>query len=55
MASASSVKVVIEATISRMERQIKDLHPRVTRVFIEVQSWPGHRADRETGAEDHEA
>ncbi len=37
----------VEATISRMERQIKATHPRVTRVFIEVQSWPGHRADRD--------
>jgi cation diffusion facilitator family transporter len=45
----------IEATISRMERQIKATHPRVTRVFIEVQSWPRHRAAMETDTGDQEA
>ncbi|UCC15304.1 MAG: cation diffusion facilitator family transporter [Gammaproteobacteria bacterium] len=44
----------IEATISRMERQIKTAHPRVTRVFVEVQSWSAHRADKEADAAEHE-
>jgi cation diffusion facilitator family transporter len=39
----------VEATISRMERQIKEAFPRVTRVFIEVQGWRAHRADIERG------
>jgi cation diffusion facilitator family transporter len=39
----------VEATISRMERQIKEAFPRVTRVFIEVQGWRAHRADMERG------
>lgn len=36
---------IIEASISRMEAQIKSTFPRVTRVFIEVQGWRAHRAD----------
>jgi cation diffusion facilitator family transporter len=43
----------VEATISRMERQIKAAHPMVTRVFIEVQSWSGHRAAREADTPEH--
>jgi len=32
----------IEQTVSRLERQIKDKHPAIKRLFIEVQSIKGH-------------
>ena len=32
----------VEATISALERDIKQAHPEITRVFIEAQSWPAH-------------
>jgi len=34
----------VEAAISDLERRIKSAHPEVKRVFIEAQSWQGHRA-----------
>ena len=34
----------VEALISSMEQRIKSGHPEVGRVFIEAQSWIGHRA-----------
>lgn len=36
----------IEQSISSLEYQIKEKFVEVKRVFIEVQSWRGHRADR---------
>ncbi len=33
----------VEAAISEMERQIKAAAPQVKRIFIEAQSWQGHR------------
>ncbi len=33
----------VEAAISELEAGIKGAHPEVTRVFIEAQSWRGHR------------
>ena len=32
----------VETTISDMEADIKSVHPEITRVFIEAQSWRGH-------------
>jgi cation diffusion facilitator family transporter len=32
----------VEALISGMEADIKSIHPEITRVFIEAQSWRGH-------------
>jgi divalent metal cation (Fe/Co/Zn/Cd) transporter len=34
----------VEATISNLERRIKCAYPEIKRVFIEAQSWQGHRA-----------
>ena len=34
----------VEAAISDLERRIKSAHPEIRRVFIEAQSWRGHRA-----------
>lgn len=39
----------VERTVSTMERSIEDAHPEVTRVFIEAQSFEGHRLDVEWG------
>ena len=36
----------IEAAITRMEKQIKKAHPKVTRVFIEAQAWRAHNDDQ---------
>jgi len=36
----------VEATISKMEREIKERYPDVRRVFIEAQHWRAHQADR---------
>jgi len=36
----------VEGAISEMERSIKENYPEITRVFIEAQSWAGHRASR---------
>ena len=33
----------VENTVSRMEQSIKSAYPQVTRVFIEAQSFEGHR------------
>ncbi len=41
----------VERAISKLERRIKDDHPQVRRVFIEIQGWPGHLADAETEKE----
>ena len=35
----------VETTISEMEAAIKSVHPEITRVFIEAQSWRGHDDD----------
>jgi len=35
----------VEATVSALERAIKQTHPEVTRVFIEAQSFEAHRRD----------
>jgi len=35
----------VEATVSAIERAIKAAHPEVTRVFVEAQSFEGHRRD----------
>jgi divalent metal cation (Fe/Co/Zn/Cd) transporter len=34
----------VEASISELERRIKAAYPEIKRVFIEAQSWRGHRA-----------
>jgi divalent metal cation (Fe/Co/Zn/Cd) transporter len=34
----------VEAAISDVERRIKSAYPEIKRVFIEAQSWQGHRA-----------
>ena len=34
----------VEAAISELERRIKSAYPEIRRVFIEAQSWRGHRA-----------
>ncbi len=34
----------VEAAISDLERRIKSAYPEIKRVFIEAQSWQGHRA-----------
>jgi len=34
----------VEETISALERDIKQAYPQIRRVFIEAQSWRGHRA-----------
>jgi divalent metal cation (Fe/Co/Zn/Cd) transporter len=36
----------VEQAISKMEKEIKGRYPEVKRVFIEAQSWRGHRADK---------
>ncbi len=36
----------VEATISKMEQEIKERYPQVRRVFIEAQNWRAHQADR---------
>jgi len=36
----------VEATISKMEQEIKARYPEVRRVFIEAQNWRAHQADR---------
>ena len=36
----------VEYAISRLETKIKEAHPEITRIFIEVQSWRGHKASR---------
>ena len=41
----------VEATISKMEREIKARYPEVRRVFIEAQNWRAHQADRRAAAE----
>ncbi len=37
----------VEAVVSALEARIKERLPQVTRVFIEAQSWRGHRRDRD--------
>ena len=44
----------IEQSISSLEHQIKENFPAIKRVFIEVQSWRGHRADRSSHPENQE-
>ena len=39
----------VEAAISSLEEQIKQAHPSVSRIFIEVQSWRGHLGDAARG------
>jgi divalent metal cation (Fe/Co/Zn/Cd) transporter len=34
----------VEAAISDLERRVKSAYPEIRRVFIEAQSWRGHRA-----------
>lgn len=41
----------VEATISKMEQQIKARYPEVRRVFIEAQNWRAHLADRQASRE----
>ncbi len=36
----------VESAISRLESEIKSAHPEITRVFIEAQSWRGHKASK---------
>jgi cation diffusion facilitator family transporter len=44
----------IEQAISSLEYQIKEKFGEIKRVFIEVQSWRGHRADQSLHPEDAE-
>jgi len=37
----------VEASISELERRIKEAQPEVSRVFVEAQSWRGHERDAE--------
>ncbi len=37
----------VEAAVSELERRIKADFPQITRIFIEAQSWTGHRASKE--------
>jgi cation diffusion facilitator family transporter len=41
--------VDVEAAISELEQRIKTRYPEVKRVFIEAQSWAGHRRAAATG------
>lgn len=41
----------VEASITGLERRIKDAFPEVRRVFIEAQSWRAHQAERARAAE----
>lgn len=41
----------VEATISKMEKEIKERYPEVKRVFIEAQNWRAHQADRAAAGE----
>ncbi|MEM7044289.1 MAG: cation diffusion facilitator family transporter [Pseudomonadota bacterium] len=41
----------VEATISKMEQEIKARYPEVRRVFIEAQNWRAHQADRRAAME----
>lgn len=41
----------VEDVISVLEREIKDKHPEITRVFIEAQSIRGHQADKRSSSE----
>ncbi|HPF25582.1 MAG TPA: cation diffusion facilitator family transporter [Steroidobacteraceae bacterium] len=38
---------IVERTISEFERRIKQQHPAIRRIFIEVQGWRGHAANLE--------
>ncbi len=39
----------VETAISELEQTIKDEHPEIRRVFLEVQSWRGHADDKRRG------
>ena len=41
----------VEQAISTFESQIKSRYPEITRVFIEAQSWRGHRRGVEPPAD----
>ena len=36
----------VEKAISELERAVKEGMPQIRRIFIEVQSWYGHKLDR---------
>ena len=37
----------VEREVSQMEREIKEKYPEIKRVFIEAQSWRGHKQDQD--------
>ncbi|MEQ8193989.1 MAG: cation transporter dimerization domain-containing protein, partial [Rhodospirillales bacterium] len=39
----------VEEAVSRIERTIKREFPQIKRIFIEAQSWVGHKRDRSVG------
>ena len=41
----------VEAAISEIEKEVKSRYPAIRRVFIEAQSWRGHKEDRKTSGE----
>jgi divalent metal cation (Fe/Co/Zn/Cd) transporter len=40
----------VEAMVARMTSEIRELFPRVRRVFIEAEAWERHNAERNIGA-----